>query len=160
LLLSLAEKQPERDIWLSFSVQEEVGCRGAKVIGEIVKPDIGIAIDATTAADITGSTQRTCACHVGKGAVVSFADGATLYDQAFYQEIHALASQNNIPSQTKNRIAGGNDACALQRSHIGVRTAAISLPCRYIHSPSCVCQWQDVLAMESLLHLLAESLPE
>lgn len=158
LLLSLAEKQPERDIWLSFSVQEEVGLRGAKVVAEAICPQIAVAIDATTAADIAGSTDKTCVCRVGHGPVVSFADKATLYDTDLYEEIRALARQNDIETQTKTTIAGGNNAASLQRGNTGARTAAISLPCRYIHTSSCAANYRDVLAMESLLFLLAERL--
>lgn len=158
LLLSLAKKQPQHDIWLSFSVQEEIGLRGAKVVGEAVCPDIAIAIDATTAADVAGSTDKTCVCRVGHGPVVSFADGGTIYDHELYSEIRSVADEYGIQTQTKNRIAGGNNAASLQRSHAGARAAAISLPCRYIHSPSCLGRMSDVEAMEELLHLLAERL--
>ncbi len=158
LLLSLTEKQPSHDLWLSFSVQEEVGLRGAKVVGNVIRPDIALAIDVTTAADVAGSTDKTCVCRVGNGPVVSFADGATLYDQELYTHIRDIARGEGILTQTKNRIAGGNNAGALQRSGVGVRTAAISLPCRYIHSPSCVADLSDVTLMERLLHILAERL--
>ncbi len=158
LLLSLAEKQPERDLWLSFSVQEEVGLRGAKVVGEAVRPEIAVAIDATTAADVAGSTDKTCVCRVGHGPVVSFADGATVYDHELYQFIRSVAEQHGIETQTKNRIAGGNNGAALQRSYSGAHTAAISLPCRYIHSPSCLADMADIEEMERLLFLLAERL--
>ncbi len=158
LLLTIATVQPKRDIWLSFSVQEEVGLRGAKAVAEAVKPEIAIAIDATTAADVAGSSDKTCVCRVGEGAVVSFADGATLYDQELYRSIRALAEENGITTQTKNRIAGGNNGAALQRGYVGAQTAAISLPCRYIHSPSCMGLMSDIEAMEKLLFLLVERL--
>lgn len=158
LLLSLAEKQPKHDIWLSFSVQEEVGLRGAKVVGEAVRPEIAIAIDATTAADVAGSTDKTCVCRVGHGPVISFADGATVYDHDLYQFIRSVGEEHGIETQTKNRIAGGNNGAALQRSYTGAHTAAISLPCRYIHSPSCLANMTDIEAMEKLLFLLAERL--
>lgn len=160
LLLSLAEKQPLYDVYLSFSVQEEVGLRGAKVVGEAIRPDIAVAIDATTAADIAGSTDKTCVCRVGYGPVVSFADGATVYEQELYGEIRSIANECGIKTQTKNRIAGGNNGAALQRSYTGARVAAISLPCRYIHSPSCFGRMCDIEDMEKLLHLLVERLPQ
>lgn len=159
LLLTISEKQPRYDIWLSFSVQEEVGLRGAAVVGESVRPDIAVALDATTAADTVGSSRETAVCRVGDGAVVSFADRATLYDPALYHRIRALAEENRIPTQTKNRVAGGNNAGAIQRSHTGVRMAAVSLPTRYIHSPGCMGSWHDVQSMEDLLTLLIERLP-
>ncbi len=159
ILLELAAHQPTHDIYISFSVQEEIGLRGAKVVGEAIKPDIAVALDATTAADVVGNSDDKVVCRVGQGAVVSFMDGATLYDAEMYQTVRALADRNHIPTQTKNRIAGGNNAGALQRSHTGVKMAAVSLPCRYIHSPACVGNWSDVEAMERLVALLSEELP-
>ena len=158
LLLTLAKKQPARDVWLSFSVQEEVGLRGAGAAAYAVRPDVAIAIDATTAADTVGSTRETAVCRVGDGAVVSFADRATLYDPELYQTIRHLAQELHIPTQAKNRIAGGNNAGSIQRSGSGVRMAAVSLPCRYIHSPACTGSWADVEAMEQLLGALIERL--
>lgn len=158
LLLSLAKEQPQYDVWLSFSVQEEVGLRGAKVVGEAIRPDIAVAIDATTAADIAGSSDKNCVCRVGHGPVVSFADGAAVYDEVLYQFIRSIADENGIETQSKNRIAGGNNGASLQRSHTGARTAAISLPCRYIHSPTSLAQMNDIESMEKLLRLLIERL--
>ena len=158
LLLELAATQPERDLWLSFSVQEEIGLRGAGVAAEAIKPEFAIAIDSTTAGDTVGSTPDTAVCCMGSGAVVSFADRATLYDADLYRHIRSLADAHGIPTQTKNRIAGANNAGAIQRSHTGVRMAAISLPCRYLHSPSCMGRVTDGDAMLDLLRLLAEEL--
>jgi len=158
LLLEMAKTQPERDIWLSFSVQEEVGLRGAGVATEQIQPDYVVAIDATTAADTAGSSEETAVCHMGKGAVVSFADGATLYDMDLYQQIRAWADEAEIPTQTKNKIAGGNNAGAMQRRGVGARTTAVSLPCRYIHSPACMGSVKDVEALADLLALLAVEL--
>ncbi len=159
LLLSLAQNQPAHDIWLSFSVQEEIGLRGAKVVGEQIKPNIAIIVDATTAADTIDNNDATCVCKIGQGAVVSFADRATLYDSELYTLIRTIANECNIPIQTKNRIVGGNNAGSIQRSHSGTRVAAISLPCRYIHSPLCVGKWSDIEAMNSLLHQFVMRLP-
>ena len=159
LLLTLAEKQPQFDYWLSFSVQEEVGLRGAGAAAAAVQPDIAIAVDATTAADTVGSTRQTAVCRLGAGAVVSFADRATMYDDALYQDIRRWAQEQGIPTQTKNRVAGGNNAGSIQRSGNGVRVATVSLPCRYLHSPVCTGRWADVDAMEKLLVFLSERLP-
>ena len=159
LLLTLAQTQPLYDLWLSFSVQEEVGLRGAGVAAGQIRPDIAIAIDATTAADIVPGDSGKAVCRVGEGAVVSFADRATLYDRDLYDRIRALADSHGIATQTKTRIAGGNNAGSIQNSGYGVRMASVSLPCRYIHSPACVGSWADVEAMEGLLRLLAQTLP-
>ena len=158
LLLELAKQQPERDIWLSFSVQEEIGLRGAGIATEAIHPDYAVAIDATTAADVAGNSPDQSVCFVGQGAVVSFADRATLYDPELYQRIRRLADEKAIPTQTKNMVAGGNNAGAMQGRHTGVKMTAVSLPCRYIHSSACMGRMQDVQAMYDLLQLLAEEL--
>lgn len=158
LLLELAQKQPQRDVWLSFSVQEEIGLRGAGIATEAIHPDYAVAIDATTAADIAGNSPEQSVCFVGQGAVVSFADRATLYDPELYQRIRKMADEKGIPTQTKTTVAGGNNAGAMQGRHTGVHMTAISLPCRYIHSSACMGKIQDVEAMYDLLVMLAEEL--
>lgn len=158
LLLELAKKQPSRDLWLSFSVQEEIGLRGAGVATEVIRPDYAVAIDATTAADVAGNSPDQSVCFVGQGAVVSFADRATLYDPELYQRIRKMADEKGIPAQTKTTVAGGNNAGAMQGRHTGVRMTAVSLPCRYIHSSACMGKIQDVDAMYNLLEMLAEEL--
>lgn len=160
LLLELAKEQPQRDIWLSFSVQEEIGLRGAGIATEAIRPDYAVAIDATTAADVAGNSPDQSVCFVGKGAVVSFADRATLYDPELYQRIRKLADEKGIPTQTKTTVAGGNNAGAMQGRHTGVKMTAVSLPCRYIHSSACMGKVQDVQAMYDLLKLLAEELTQ
>ena len=158
LLLEMAKQQPKRDIWLSFSVQEEIGLRGAGIATEAIHPDIAVAIDATTAADVAGNSPDQSVCFAGKGAVVSFADRATLYDPELYQQIRSMAEAKGIPTQTKTMVAGGNNAGAMQGRHTGVHMTAVSLPCRYIHSSACMGRIADVQAMYDLLNLLAEEL--
>ena len=158
LLLELAQKQPSRDLWLSFSVQGEIGLRGAGVATEAIRPDYAVAIDATTAADVAGNSPDQSVCFVGQGAVVSFADRATLYDPELYQRIRKMADEKGIPTQTKTTVAGGNNAGAMQGRHTGVHMTAVSLPCRYIHSSACMGKIQDLEAMYDLLVVLAEEL--
>ncbi len=160
LLLELAQTQPVYDVWLCFSVQEELGLRGAGAAAEAIAPDIAIAVEATTAADSAGSTSASAVCCVGQGAVVSFADAATLYDADLYALIRARADAARIPTQTKNKICGGNNAGAIQRRGTGARMAAVSLPCRYLHSPACLGCVTDVEAMGRLLQLLCAELAQ
>ncbi len=160
LLLSLAESVPLYDITLAFTVQEEVGLRGAGPAAFAVQPDIAVIVDATTAADTADLPPAKQVCRVGSGPVVSFMDRSTLYDHDLYREIRNLADKLSIPNQTKTTVAGGNDAGAIQRTAGGVRVAAVSLPCRYIHSPSCVLSMQDMSDAERLLKKLIEVLPE
>ncbi len=159
LLLGLVDEAPAYDLTLAFTVQEEVGLRGAKAAAYTAAPDVAVAVDSTTAADIAGVPEEKQVCRVGGGPVVSFMDRCTLYDRPLYKRIRALADRDGIPTQTKTVIAGGNDAGAIHLSRGGVRTAAVSLPCRYIHSPSCVLSKKDLTAAAALLGALAQELP-
>lgn len=159
LLLKLAQTEPEYDVTLAFTVQEEIGTRGAEVTAFSIQPEIAVVIDATTAADVAGVPPEKQVCQTGKGAVVSYMDRGTLYDTKLYQYIRNLAASCDIPSQTKTTVAGGNDAAAFQRAGIGSRVAAVSLPCRYIHSPLCVLNEQDIQSTYSLLEKLMNTLP-
>lgn len=96
---------------------------------------------------------------MGDGAVVSFMDGRTFYDQPLYKHIRALADANGIKTQTKTTVAGGNDAGAMQTAGHGARVAAVSMPCRYIHSAGSVLSESDIEETCRLLRLLAETLP-
>lgn len=160
LLLELAEKTPPFDIILAFTVQEEIGLRGAGPVAFAVQPDIAVVVECTTAADIAKADVQKQVCQLSGGAVVSFMDKSTLYDAFLYQNIRQLAEEKGIPTQTKSMVAGGNDAAAIQRSAGGVRVAAVSVPCRYIHSPFGVISWKDVESVRALLQLLKEELPK
>lgn len=160
LLLKLAQTQPLYDITLIFTVQEEVGLRGARVAANTVQPDYAVIVDATTAADTAGVAPLKEVCRQGRGAVVSFMDNATVYDKALFDFILTEAAENGLSVQVKEAVAGGNDAGAFQTAGKGVRVAAVSLPCRYIHSPSCVLNTADIEATEAVLRHLAARLPE
>lgn len=154
LLLELASEVPAYDIFLAFTVQEEVGLRGAKTAAYGIEPDIAVVIDATTAADTVGVGEDKQVCKMGAGPVISFMDNHTLYDKPLFDLVFAVAAKNGISAQTKTMVAGGNDAGAIHGSRAGVRTTAISLPCRYLHSPSCVLAQTDVANTAKLLKAL------
>lgn len=159
LLLKLAEQTPEYDMVLAFTVQEEIGLRGARTAAFAVRPDVAVVVDATTAADTAGVAEERQVCRIGGGAVISFMDKRTLYDGELYRQILAIAEKNGLRAQPKTVVAGGNDAGAIQTAAAGARVAAVSLPCRYIHSPSCVLSKKDWNETLALLEKLAEELP-
>lgn len=151
VLIQLLQAEAEYDFDVSFTVQEEVGLRGARTAGFAKAPDFALVIDATTAADIAGVSPEKTVCKVGGGAVVSFMDKATLYDQPMYRAAMDLAKEKGIAAQPKSYVAGGNNAGAISVSGKGVRTLAVSVPCRYIHSPACVASVEDILAVRDLV---------
>jgi len=132
------------DLWFAFTVQEEVGARGAVTAANRVKPGACIVVEATTAADLPGVPDGKQICRLGGGAVVPFMDKGTLYDRELTAELNGIAAANGIKTQTKTYIAGGTDASAVQRGGTGVKTAAVSVPLRNIHSPVCVAKKSDM----------------
>ncbi len=138
-LIKLIKEFDDYDFYASFSVQEEVGLRGAKVTAYSINPDSAIVLEGTTAADISGVAEENKVCKLGEGVAVSFMDGATVYDREYYN----AALSSGIACQPKSAVAGGNNSGAIHLSREGVRTVALSLPCRYIHSSSSVANKTD-----------------
>ncbi len=144
VLLSLLKEDIPCDTWFCFFVQEEIGLRGSRAAAFSVAPEYALILEATTAADLDGVSGADAVCRLGGGPVVSFMDRSTIYDRELYALAFAEAEALGIPCQTKTRIAGGNDAGAVHISRDGVRTIAVSVPCRYLHTPSCVAQESDM----------------
>ena len=121
-----------------FTGKEEVGTRGALGAAFSEKPDIALIFEGTTAADLPSMEEHKRVCHLGKGPVVPFMDGGTIYDRGLFELLRELAQEQNIPWQTKHYISGGTDASAIQKSRSGVRVAGISAAVRYLHAPNSV----------------------
>ena len=151
LMIELIKSELEYDTVFCFNVQEEVGLRGSKCTSFAVGADISIVLEATTAGDLDGVTGADRVCVLGNGGVVSFMDNRTIYDRELYKLAMNTASENNIPVQTKTAVAGGNDAGSIQTSGKGAKVMALSLPCRYIHSPSSVVKKSDIDNTRKLL---------
>ncbi len=150
VMMDMINSETEYDAWYVFTVQEEVGTRGAKAAVASVNPDIAFVLETTTACDIAGVSGAKKVCELGKGAVVSYMDRSTIYDRHLYKLAFETAEKNGIAVQTKTVIAGGNDSGAIHVGSGGVRTCAISVPCRYLHSPSCVFKMSDFEAVKAL----------
>ncbi|MBE6796833.1 MAG: M42 family metallopeptidase [Ruminococcaceae bacterium] len=140
VLLELLKQDSEYDFYATFTVQEEIGTRGARVATYNVDPDFALALEATTAADIDGVGSADKVCVLGRGPAVSFMDRSTVYDR----ELYDIALNSGITCQPKASVTGGNNSSAIHLSREGVRTLALSVPCRYIHSPSCVANVKDI----------------
>lgn len=155
IMLQLLKEELPLDVTFAFTAQEEVGTRGAFAAAFSVTPEIALVLETTTAADLpdVSGAQRVCA--PGKGPVISYMDGGTIYDRPLFEALRNLAEQNNIPWQTKEYIAGGNDARTIQRTKTGVRVAAMSAAVRYLHAPTSVCSIQDC---KNMLRLTREFL--
>lgn len=158
VLITLIKSEAEYDFVATFSTQEEVGLRGAKVAAVNSKAQAAVVIEATTASDIPSCSGGDRVCEVGGGAVVSFMDRSTMYDWNLYNAARKIADRNGIKNQTKTKVAGGNNAGAFHLSGGGIKTVAVSIPCRYIHSSSSVASIKDLEAVLDLSRALINSL--
>lgn len=158
VLVELIKSELEYDMDFAFVVQEEVGLRGAKVAAFTVDPEFALVIETTTAADIPEVDENKQVCNLSNGAVISVMDRRTIYDKEMIALAFECAEKLNIKAQYKRAVAGGNDAGVIHSSKSGVRTLAVSLPCRYLHSPNCVVNKQDCENMMMLVSELAENI--
>ncbi|MBR5561928.1 MAG: M42 family metallopeptidase [Clostridia bacterium] len=156
ILIELIRSELEYDTWFSFSVQEEIGTRGAQTSAFTIAPDYAIAVETTTAADISGvkDDKRVCIC--GEGGAVSFMDRRTIYSRELFDKAFEVAKERNIRCQPKTVVAGGNNAGAIHKSRGGVKTLTVSVPCRYLHSPGCVIKYSDAVESLKLIGAMAE----
>jgi len=144
IILELMKEEYQSDMYFVFTVQEEVGLRGAQVAAFNIKPDIALVIEGTTCSDVYGSKPHNQVTNLGGGAVMTAVDRAAISDKEYYEFIMKTACENNIKLQIKRTTMGGTDAGAIQRSASGVKTAVLAVPCRYIHSPVSVMNNEDV----------------
>lgn len=138
------------DVWYVFSVQEEVGCRGAVVAAERIKPDIGISVDVAPdhayPCDLEGSNA------VGAGIGVTFGNPSAMLDEYLVDEMVACCEENKISYQRDVMDRGGTDASSMNMAHYGTRVAGISVVDRYPHSQSSVIAKDDVRGGIELIH--------
>jgi endoglucanase len=153
VLIALLKMEAEYDFYATFTVQEEIGTRGAVTAAFTVDPEVAIILEATTAADLEGVPEEKQVCRLGCGPAVSFMDKGNLYSRKLYE--YALSC--GAKCQSKTLVAGGNNSRSFALSGKGVETAVISLPCRYIHSPSCVANLDDFDAMLPLAKKMLEA---
>ncbi len=153
VLLSLLKEDLPMDCTFVFSCQEEVGTRGAFGYAFSVQPEIALVVEATTASDLPGVPSHLQVCSPGKGVVIPFMDGGTIYDRGIFELLRDLADEHHIPWQTKHMIAGGTDGRTIQRSRNGVRVGGIAVAVRNIHSPSSVGAVDDFEQMLKLARL-------
>lgn len=160
VLIEMIKSDLEYDMEFAFVVQEEVGLRGAKVASYTINPDFAVIIETTTAADVPEVDNHKQVCNLSKGAVISFMDRRTIYDKEMVREAINVAQEIGVNVQYKRAVAGGNDAGVIHQSRCGVRTLAISLPCRYLHAPNCIVNKNDCVSMLKLVNELSHRIAE
>ena len=142
----------------AFTVQEEIGLRGAQVAAQRLQPDAAIVLEGTPAYDVpnpeleadAGDLPRNPATRMGAGVVLTLVDGRMISDPRVIAFLRETAAANDIRYQVKTAGGGGTDGGAIHTARTGVPTMTLSVPCRYIHSPTALLNLEDYEASRAL----------
>lgn len=158
VLLKVLErlKKSQYDLYLVFTVQEELGLRGAKTAAYGIDPDLAVAVDVTGAYDYPGAPKAGSAV-LGGGAAIKVMDSSVICHPELVEQLSHLARQQGIKAQMDVLTRGGTDAGAIHQSRRGVKTGGVSIPCRYSHTPTSMVDLRDVEACVDLLTELIET---
>ncbi len=160
VMVKLLEEELPMDCTFVFTAMEEVGTRGAFGAAFSVTPEIALVLEGTTAADVPALEPDRQVCWPGKGPVLSWMDGGTIYDRGLFELLRELAEKNGIPWQMKHYLSGGTDGGAVQRTKAGVRVTGISAAVRYLHAPNSVCSISDAEQMLALARKLIQAVAQ
>jgi len=149
----LAESQTPHacEIHCVFTVQEEVGLRGAMTSSYTVRPDIGIGLDVTLCVDTPGVPEDQRCTQQGHGAALTVMDGASIGDVGILADFERLAAEKGIKAQRSILARGGTDTAGIQKSAGGTRAFTLSCPTRYIHTVTEMVHLDDLHACRDLL---------
>jgi endoglucanase len=155
---ALAGEEYAVDLYLSFSAQEEVGLRGARVAAFRIEPDVAFALEGTICDDTPKKVDVSPTTELGEGPAITLMDRSFIADKRLVRLLLDTADAEGIPHQIKQPGLGGTDAGAIHLSKAGVPSVAVSVPCRYIHAPVGMLSLNDfdhtVALMKAALHAL------
>ncbi|HBG01111.1 MAG TPA: peptidase M42, partial [Firmicutes bacterium] len=160
LAMRLFQEEVSFPLIAAFTVQEEVGLRGAGIATYQIKPDLALVLEGTTASDVPGTDDHKHATSLGQGPAITVMDRASIPHPPLVQELFALAKEEGIEVQVRRNTAGGTDAGQVQMSEEGVKVATIAVPCRYIHSPVSVMSKDDYEGAYKLVRSYLKRLQE
>ena len=158
ILLKVLEEMElcPNDLYVVFTVQEEVGLRGAKPAAWAVDPDYAVVVDVTDVDDTPGS-EKCGTVRLGKGPAIKIMDSSVICHPDMIQKLESQAKTLDMPTQRDIMRAGGTDAGVMHTTRIGVRTGGVSVPCRYIHTPVEMADLQDAQDCVKLLTAFVQS---
>ncbi len=158
-MLKKIKKTPPYDIYAVFTVQEEIGIRGANVSSLQINPDFGFGLDTTIAWDTPGSTKQEQVSALGEGACIKVMDSSTVCDYRMVAYMKKVAKKHKIKTQLEILPAGGTDTSGIQRMNPGGSIAgAVSIPTRHIHQVIEMVNKHDVGSSINLLKACVEEL--
>jgi putative aminopeptidase FrvX len=155
VLIELLAAQYPVDLYAVFTVQEEVGLRGAQVAAFAVDPDLAFALEGTGANEIPTKKDVSPSTRLGHGPAITLMDRSFIADRRLVRLLIDTAEELGIPYQIKQPGIGGTDAGAIHRTKEGVPSVTVAVPCRYIHSPAAILSLDD---FDHTVQLMRESL--
>jgi putative aminopeptidase FrvX len=158
VLASLVQRRPPVPVTAVWSVQEEVGLRGAAAAARRVAPDLAIVLEGTASGEMPGATVEESAPHMGGGPALTVQDRSLMTNARLLDVLERTARARRIPTQWKRPGVGGTDAGRIALSGAGVPAAVISVPCRYIHAPAAYLDVRDATRAVSLVWHALETL--
>ncbi len=144
ILLELLAKEYACDFWGVFTVQEEVGLRGAKAAVATARPDVALVLEGTTANDMPKAKEHEHVTRMGCGPAITFMDTGTVTRPKMFRALRETAKEAGIPYQIRQGNRGGTDGGAINKALDGCVVGGISVPCRYIHSPASLASVRDI----------------
>ncbi|MFO7540824.1 MAG: M42 family metallopeptidase [Chloroflexota bacterium] len=165
VLVELLQANPYPfDLYAAFTVQEEVGLRGAEVAAYGINPDMALVLESVPAYDLPNDNDVSSNVALGKGPAIYVMDRQTIQDPRLVAHITRIAAENEIPFQIRQPGGGGTNTGVIQQSRSGIRAATLSIPGRYAHTPAMLIHLDDYIhtikLAELTLRSLAEGLPE
>lgn len=158
IVLELLKKEHKDDLYAVFTVQEEVGLRGANVAAYSIMPDYAVILEATGAQDFPNKKDINISPELGKGTCITIKDGNSFASPELLDMSIKLADKHNIPYQFKKTGVGGTDAGVIQIAGKGVKTIIFATPARYIHSPVSISSMNDVRSTFRLADVLLNNI--
>lgn len=159
LLRELKGTTPEYDLYVVFTVQEEVGLRGVQTAAYSVGADFGINVDVTIAFDVPGAQPQEMVSKLGGGTAIKVLDGTSICDHRMVRFLKELAAKKDIKHQMEILAMGGTDTAFLQRAGNGSIAGAISIPTRHIHQVIEMAHKEDIRLSIELLREAVLAIP-
>jgi putative aminopeptidase FrvX len=147
-LINLIQGDPfPFDLYAAFTVQEEIGLRGAKIAGQRWQPDMAFVLETTACHDLPqdrNEADQTTITTMGAGPAITVADGSTISNPRLVQYLMRTGAREGIPCQFRStQHAGGTDAGSIHKTGIGVPSVTVATPCRYLHGPNLIMSVSD-----------------
>lgn len=157
-IIELLKKTYQNDIYAVFTVQEEVGLRGATVAAYDVMPDFAIVLEGTSAAEFPEKKDLADFPKMGRGVVITISDRTMFAGRGMRELAQSIAKKNRVQFQFKQPMIGGTDAGRIHITGSGCRAIVFAVPCRYIHAPVGYADKRDLNAMIKLGELMIKAI--